>query len=250
MTTSIGTGGSEGATRGRPKRSAFLLNLTLVFVLIAIAGFSTTFFMPLARGTFRAPWFLYAHGAFMFGWLMLLVTQTALVRERQVAVHRRLGWAGAVLACAIVISGVAAGVFATRRDLVTGETWPYGSFVNTVIEMVVFGVLVAAAIATRRRPQDHQRYLLLATISALGPAWFRFRHFMPYVPAPIVTFSLVADSVLLVLIAREWRSERRVHPVFVWGGGGMFALHLIELAAAESALWLHMGRDWLGALNG
>lgn len=247
MSTTLGQG---GAARVRPPRSAFLLNLTLVFVLIAIAGFSTTFFLPLARGTFKAPWYVYAHGGFMFGWLLLLVAQVALVRERQVAVHRRLGWAGAALTCAIIVSGVAAGVFSTRRDLAMGETWPYGAFVNTVIEMIVFGALVGAAIAMRRRPQYHQRFLLLATISALGPAWFRFRHFMPFVPSPIVTFSLIADSLLLVLIARDWSLQRKVHPVYVWGGGAMFAVHLIELAAAESALWLRLGKAWFEALRG
>lgn len=226
-------------------RSLFFLYMAIAFLLIAFAGFSTTLFIPLARGTFAAPLVVHIHGVLVFGWLVLLISQSALVRSRNPLVHRRVGWMGFFLAIAIVVSGIAVGMFAARRDLAaTGQTWPFGGFVNIVIEMLVFGLLVGLAIAFRRRPEIHKRLLILATISALGPAWFRFRHFMPFVPNPLVTFSLVADSVLLVVIARDWLTLKRVHPVYIWAGGAMVAVHMIELAAAESTLWLRAGR-WL-----
>ncbi len=123
-----------------------------------------------------------------------------------------------------------------------GSTSPYGAYVNIVIEMVVFGALAGSAIALRRRPEIHKRLLVLATISALAPAWFRFRHFMPFVPNPIVTFSLVADAVWVGVMLREWLVSKRVHPAYRWAGGAMFAMHLLELAAAESAPWEQLGR--------
>ncbi len=226
-------------------RDAFFLTLGTAFLAIAVAGFSTTFFFPLARGMFSAPLVVYVHGAMLFGWLALFIMQSTLIRARAHDIHRRFGWAGAVLAAGIVVSGVLVGLYATRRDLAaTGEDWPYGGFVNIVIEMMVFGLLVGAAVLSRRQPEHHKRYLVLATISALGPAWFRFRHFMPFVPNPVVTFSLVADAVLLIVAARDWRVLGRVHPVYVWAGGTMVAIHLIELAAADGQLWLRWGR-WL-----
>lgn len=229
----------------RTARSRFYLQLSLAFVAIAVAGFSTTFFVPLARGTFAAPTVIHVHGALMFTWLLLFVAQAALVLQRRVRAHRRAGWFGVVLAGAIVISGVMAGRFASVRDLAaSGQDWPYGAFVNIVIEMLVFGGLVTAAVALRRRPEAHKRLLVLATISALGPAWFRFRHFLPFVPNPTVSFAIVADALLLVVLARDWRGMRRVHPAYVWGGGVMVAVHAIELLAAESRTWLDFGR-WL-----
>ncbi len=229
----------------RSTRSPFYLYLALAFLGIAITGFSTTFFMPLARGTFSAPLVVHVHGALLFSWLLLLITQALLVRHRRLPIHRRLGWVGAVLAVAIVVSGVLVGEFAARRDLAaTHQTWPFGAFVNIIIEMVVFGTLVAAAVFVRRDPERHKRFLVLATISALGPAWFRFRHFMPFVPNPLVTFSLIADSVLIVVMARDWLVSRRVHPVYVRAGAAMFAVHMVELAAADTPLWTHLGK-WL-----
>lgn len=231
-------------------RSPFYVLLTLTFLAIALAGFSTTFFFPLARGTFTAPPVVYVHGVLVFGWLLLFIAQAVMVRSRRMPLHRRAGWVGAALAAGIVVSGVAVGAFATHRDLAqSGETWPYGQFVNIVIEMIVFGAFVGAAIAFRRRPEVHKRLLILATISALGPAWFRFRHFMPFVPNPVVTFSLVADAMLLVVIARDWRATRSVHPAYLWGGAAMFGVHAIELTVAESAAWTALGRVLLAAVG-
>lgn len=229
----------------RAVRSPFFFHLSLAFLAIALIGFSTTFFIPLARGTFTAPPVVHLHGALLFGWLAFFTAQAVFIRNRNQRVHRRLGWLGLALSIAIVVSGIAVGLFATRRDMAgTTETWPVGNFVNIVIEMALFGALVAAAVLTRRNPEAHKRLLVLATISALGPAWFRFRHFMPYVPNPVVTFSLIADAVLLVAIARDWLTLKRVHPVYLWAGGAMFAIHCVELACVDTPAWAAVG-GWL-----
>jgi hypothetical protein len=228
-------------------RSRFFLYLTLAFIAIAIAGFSTTFIAPLARGIFSAPLVIHVHGALLFGWLAFLLVQASLIQSRSVHLHRRIGWFGAILCVAIIVSGVLVGLFATRRDLATGVEGPIvGNFVNILIEMVLFGSLVGTAIFLRRDTESHKRLLVLATISILGPAWLRFRHFMPFVPNPFVTFSIIADSLLLVVIARDWIAYKRVHPVYIWAGGAMVIVHAIELSAIDSQTWLHLGRWLLG----
>lgn len=228
-------------------RSRFFLYLTVAFLAIAIAGFSTTLFIPLARGTFSAPPIIKIHGALLFGWLLFLIAQTSLIQSKNVMTHRKIGWFGVFLCVAIIISGVLIGAFATRRDLaVGGESSLIGSFVNTVIEMILFGSLVGSAIFYRRTPETHKRLLVVATISILGPAWFRFRHFMPFIPNPFVTFSYIADSVLLIPIARDWITFKRVHPVYIWAGGAIFLIHAIEPLVMESGPWLRLGRWLLG----
>ena len=59
---------APGRVRGRASRSPFFLYLSMSFLAIAIIGFSTTLFLPLARGTFRAPPVIHIHGALLFGW--------------------------------------------------------------------------------------------------------------------------------------------------------------------------------------
>lgn len=228
-------------------RSKFFLYMAFGFLAIAVIGFSTTFFIPLARGTFRAPPIIHIHGALLFAWLLFFILQASLIHKRRILTHRQLGLMGAALCVAIVVSGVLVGLYATRRDLAAGgDDLVLGQFVNILIEMVLFGSLVAAAIALRRDGESHKRLLLLATISALAPAWLRFRHLFPAVPNPFVTFSLLADSLLLLAIARDWLAIKRVHPVYLWAGGAMVVVHAIELLAIRSTPWLRLSRWLLG----
>jgi hypothetical protein len=162
-----------------------------------------------------------------------------LVRRGRVAAHRRWGWLGVAFAVGFTVLGVPVGLWATRRDLANGlGDIARGQFVNILIELVVFVSLVGAAIVLRRTRAWHARLMLFATISVLGPAWFRLRHLFPGVPNPIVTFSLIADLVLVALIVREWRRARRVHPAYAVVGATVVAVHLAELFASQSRVWL------------
>lgn len=217
------------------------------FLAIALIGFSPTFFLPMARGSFSAPPVIHVHGALLFGWLVLLIVQVSLIQKRRFPMHRKLGWIGAGLCLAIVASGVLVGLHATRRDLAAGgDDFVLGQFVNILIEMLLFGGLVMTAVVMRRDGESHKRLLMLATISALAPAWLRFRHLFPAVPNPFVTFSVMADSLLLLAIARDYSVMKRIHPVYLWAGGAMVAVHAIELLAIRSAPWLAASRWLLG----
>ena len=228
-------------------RSRFFVYMAYGFLAVALTGFSTTFFLPLAQGSFDAPAVVHVHGLLLFGWLLFFLAQAHLIAARRVVNHRQLGWAGAGLAAAVVISGIAIGFFATRRDLAAGGgDFARGQFVNILIEMLTFGALVAAAVVFRHDRETHKRLLLLATISVLAPAWLRFRHLLPWVPNPFVVFSIVADAVLLLAVAQDLRVRGRVHPAYIWAGGAMVAVHVTELLASGSALWLRIARLLLG----
>lgn len=225
-------------------RTRFFLAMSVVFLAVALTGFSTTYFIPLAKRALHAPPVIHVHGVLVFAWLLFFILQSSLVQTRRILTHRQLGPYGAALAVGVVVSGVAVGLHATRRDLGNGaDPFVIGQMVNILIEMALFGGFVAMAVAWRRDGESHKRLLLLATISALAPAWLRLRHLVP-VPNPFVTYSLLADSLLLVAIAADWITRRRIHPVYLWGGGIMVAVHLVELWAIESAPWQRLGR-WL-----
>ena len=139
MTTSVAT------------RSGFFLYMSLGFLAIALIGFSTTFVLPLAQGTFVAPPVTYVHGALLFAWLIFFIAQASLIRVRNVSVHRRLGWFGAWLGIAVVISGVAVSLQAVRRELAAGGgDVVVRVFLNNLIGFLIFGSLVAAAVVLRR----------------------------------------------------------------------------------------------------
>ncbi len=235
----------DRVTREPVTRSPFFLVMSVSALLVALAGFSTTLFLPLARGTFRAPVAVNVHGALFFGWVLLLVMQSWLVSQRRVATHRTIGWAGAAIAGGMMVSGVIVGFWATRRDVAAGGgDFAVGQLPNIIIEMLLFGALVGGAIVMRRKREWHKRLMLLATISVLGPAWLRFRHFLPGIENPFVVFSLVADAIVLVAVAHDLITQRRVHPAYYIVGTIMVAIHFVELFAITSPPWLAAGR-WL-----
>ena len=69
-------------------RSRFFLLMSVACLVVALIGFSPTFFVPLIRGTFaRAP-VAYVHAILFFGWLIFFIAQASLIRERNVSLHR------------------------------------------------------------------------------------------------------------------------------------------------------------------
>ena len=54
-------------TTRAPQCPKFFLHMAYAFLAIALIGFSTTFFIPLAQGSFSAPPVIHIHGALLFG---------------------------------------------------------------------------------------------------------------------------------------------------------------------------------------
>ena len=60
-----------------------------------------------------------------------------------------------------------------------------------LIDMVVFPILVGLAVAKRREPQSHKRWMLIASISLLAAALARWPVVIDH-PSPLLFFGLVA----------------------------------------------------------
>lgn len=221
-------------------------------VLLAVAiGFGRTYAVPVARGTFAAPVWVHVHGAFAFAWVLLFAAQPLLVRLGRVRWHRRLGWLGAPIAVGVALTMIPAGLFQVSRDVAAGAG-PTGvsALLGIFTSGALFVALVAAGVATRRRREAHARWLLLATLVVIWPAWFRFRHWFPDVPRPDIWFGVVlAYSWVGVAMLRDRLVRGAVHPVLLWGGGAVVLEQSLELVAFDSPWWraaAHVIHGWIG----
>lgn len=232
-------------------RSRFFTAMAVLALVVALTGFAGTYFVPLARGGFRAPPIVHVHGALLFGWLVLFLAQSLLIRRRDLLAHKRLGWAGAVLAAGVSVSTVAVGVWATQRDVAAGGgDIAVSALTGVCLSAAMFLALVAAAIAWRRNGPAHKRLMMLATIAILWPAWFRFRHYFPSVPAPEITFAIIAaDSLIVACILRDWLVERRIHSVFLWVGPAIILEHITEALLFDSPPWRAVAHAIFDALT-
>lgn len=223
----------------RVLRSRFFLASAYLTIAVAAIGFAKTFFLPLANGTFTAPPAFFVHGGLFFGWVALFAVQVALIRRRHLAVHRKLGWLALLLAAGMIVSTVRVGVLAMQRDLAKGDGPVAVSFlVGTCSAMLIFAVFLSLAIHYRRRPDVHKRLMLLATISIMWPAWFRFRHYFPSVPFPEFVFAIIgADALIVVAMLHDRLKLGRVHAAYLWGGTALVVEQVAETLMFDSPGW-------------
>ncbi|MFN4316227.1 MAG: hypothetical protein ACK4E0_18215 [Chitinophagaceae bacterium] len=209
----------------KPKpRAAFFFHLSLFSLLLVVAGFFLTFIKPSLQGRFKAPPIVYIHGMLALAWVLLLLAQTWLVRQRRTLLHMRLGRIGMLLAIGILITMVPMGQFQTQKDLAAGlGEFAYPVQLGTIISGLLFASLVALGIYWRKRPATHKRLLIIATIVLLWPAWFRLRHYFPQIPRPDIWLAYVAaDSLILVCWLWDWLKNRQIH--LSWLFAGLFVI--------------------------
>lgn len=225
-------------------RDFYLLFGAMALAAILI-GFSTTYFLPGARGTLDLPWVVHAHGWLAIGWVLLLIAQVVLVRSSRTRIHRKLGLLALPLALAVWASGIATALWATGRELPTMGYSAYSITAGSTMSLTVFLLLVSVAVAMRRRPDWHKRLILLATIVVLWPAFFRFRHFVPSLPRPDIFLALLlANSPILIAAVRDKLRFGAVHPAWKWVGSAVFIEQVLEFVAFETGANQAPG-EWL-----
>jgi hypothetical protein len=207
---------------------------------LIVVGFAPTFYL---RGYVALPEGVsvplsplkIVHGLVATAWMCLFIAQTLLVATARVATHRRLGVLGAVLAVAMVVTGTAMTIDALQRGVdpvgVDPRVWWLG---NTLPPILLFAIFVAAALAMRRRAQAHKRLMLLATMTMVGPALGRIALF--YLDPAIVTPFAVGTGIALVLIpiAYDFATRRRVHPVLLVGGAATIVTPWLMFVVART----------------
>jgi hypothetical protein len=119
--------------------------MAVLMLVTGFVGFAHTYYLA---GLFRAPLpslIIHVHGAAFSLWMILLITQATPVSSGRVDIHRRLGIAGFVLACVMVVLGVWA-----ATDSLVREAGPAGRdvqlfYIVPLSSMLLFGTLIVFA---------------------------------------------------------------------------------------------------------
>src|ERR1043166_8495770 len=143
----------------------FYLFVALLTAALVFAGFARTFFLNGFFARLHLPSLFIVHGVVFSSWLVVLVTQTALVSARQIRIHQKLGYASIVIVVAMLVLGWIMSVQAAQR----GFTPPGGPPPLAFLSFQLFGLfafigLITAAYLLRNRPEKHKRLMIGATI--------------------------------------------------------------------------------------
>jgi hypothetical protein len=228
-------------------RRSFYLYASLACALVVFAGFAPTYFLRRLSDLPPLSLRVQIHGAAFTAWMLLFVTQVALLRAARRDFHRQLGVVGAVLAILMLGVGAAAAIDVAGRFETTGFR-PHGLAPTAFLAielgtLLQFAAFVFLAIGFRRRPEAHKRLMLLATITILPPAIARFHLENHGLDIPnIATF--VAYLFVVVAVAYDFARTRRTHAVYVWGGLAMLAWMFARVAIGKTDAWQPIAR-WL-----
>ncbi len=235
-----------------PPRRRFFIGMAIVFAIAVLWGFGPTYFLRAFITTRDLSWLVHAHGFVFSCWIALFAVQTLLVAKHPTDLHRQLGVVGIVLGVAVVGLGVVVALAslppATRTALEAAG--PVASLARlasgNVGNALMFGILFAAAIWQRRRPEAHKRLMLSACIGIMdapvarvlddfgwpiivGPFGFVapdsfLNRTLPAVLGPFQLNNLVVLPLFLALVAYDLAKTKRVHWATVFGGAILFLL--------------------------
>jgi hypothetical protein len=236
-------GAFMNATVSRDRNRRFYTLLGFAVAAIVLFGFSRTYYLKIGFDTPPLTLRLHLHGFFLTLWLMLFVIQTKLIAAGRRDLHKWLGVAGVVLAVVALATTYAAAVESVRLGGDRGGITAVDRLYSNVLIVTLFGAFVAAGVALRRRPEIHKRFMLLATIAAVGPA--ANRAIALVVGHGVRDFHiLVITALVLAGLFYDWRTRGRPHWVLLCGGGSLIVSQVTRRLVGGSELWAPIG-SWL-----
>jgi len=215
----------------------FYPGMALIALAIVALGFAPTFYLRPSSQPPLQPRVVF-HGMLFSAWVLVFLAQTTLVERRRIDIHQRLGWLGLALAVSLIVVGPFIALPAARDGRLPGD--PLAFLLVPLTDILLFATCFALAFTQRRHPETHKRWMLLATLSLLPPAISR-------IPIAANRPPVILGFMLILVAARpvvDWLTERRLHPVSLWGGLALAVSFPARFALSETAAW-HRIAEWL-----
>lgn len=209
----VRAGNRLGVKRAGPFDHSFYFLMSLLAAVVVVYGFSHTVKANLIHPPSPRPTVLYFHVVIFTGWVVFFILQSTLVRTRNVKLHRQLGWFGLALGISISVVGVATAIAMMRLRLREGRADAAQFLIVPLFDMLVFSLAFRLGFCLRKKPEFHQRLMLIATCSLTAAAFGRF----PTTLLPKNWFYAGVDALILLGMTRDLLAAKRIHAVYLYG---------------------------------
>lgn len=238
------------ATSSERSRVFYAGTAVLILGIVAV-GFGPGYAARLSGAAAPVPWFVHVHAAVFVGWMLLLIAQAGLVSAGRVDLHRKLGASAAVLVPLMLVLGYWTSIYGAQHNhpfetgKAVGVPFPdsYAFLVVPLGDLAVFAGLVAGALALRRRPDWHKRFMILAAAGGfLWPAITRIPHVVGNTP---LMFAVLAPPIVALLV-HDFVTRGRPHAATLAGLLAIVGSFPLRIAIGNSAWW-HDFAVWLAS---
>jgi hypothetical protein len=230
----------------------FYSSIAIALALTVFAGFGPTYYFRVITGSPPSTLtggpvtpLVHVHAALFSLWVLLFIAQTTLVAQRRIAVHRRLGIAGGLLAALMVVVGTVTALMKAARGEAPGAADPHEFLMIPLSDMAFFGGIVAAALRLRANREAHKRLMLLAYVCLVVAAVARLPGVLPL--GSLVFFGL-AFLFILAGVIYDRVSRGRVHPVYAWGGTLLAISVPVRLFVSRTEAWTRFAQWAVGLI--
>jgi len=212
------------------------------FIIFAFAQFGLRGFVDYGH----APLVMHLHGMAMVTWLGLLTTQSLLVGRGGLALHRRLGWASAVMVPTMVVLASALCLTALQLYMFPPFFTPAYFLALVHIEAAFFALLVAMAVSRRKQSDWHRRLMVGSTILLMEPALGRL------LPMPLIApwgewVSMVIQlGVVLLIVRHDRRKIGHTHPATMAVAMVVLLSHVMVELLAVTPWWIALAARLAG----
>ena len=224
----------------------FFSSMALLMLGTVFVGFAHSYYLA---GIFGAPLpslIIHLHGAAFSCWILLLVTQTSLVAAGRVNIHRRLGMAGFLLACFMVVLGVLAATDSLFRASGPPGRDPQFFYIVPLTDMLIFATLILYAFRFRSNPSTHKRLIFIATTALLIAAFGRWP--IDMVRGNPAMAGACSYVFILFLVAYDLWSMRKIYRATIWAGAFLIFVQQIRIPIGRTAGW-HSLAAWVLSLH-
>lgn len=220
----------------------FFIAIAILFPLAVLIGFGPTFYLkPFFDRPPVASSVVVVHGIVMTIWIALVFTQIFLIRTKRIKTHQKLGTMTAIFAVLVFGVGMMTGIEAAKRGASVPGIEPLPFLLVPVGDMLVFAVLLGAAIYYRKNAANHKRLILLTVLNFLPPVLGRF----PFEAAGTPPFFYGAPGILaLAFVAIDTWRNGKLNKVFLFGALFMIAAQWVRLFVMNSDVWVGVAK-WL-----
>jgi hypothetical protein len=234
---------SAAAVQTRRRTRRFYVGMAIAIAITVFVGFARSYFLKTWSGAPELRPLVHLHGLVFTTWVLFFVLQTTLVASGRTYLHRKMGIAGAVLAGLVLLVGTTVAITKAKTGTSPIPGIPPLSFLAIpFFDMVVFAILVGAALYFRRRLEAHKRLMTLSMITLLAAPIARMS-FLPLPPGPPTFFGL-SDLFIVAMLAYDLSTRKKLHPATIWGGLLVVASQPLRLMIAGTPAWLAFAR-WI-----